>query len=161
MNDPAQLPRPQRPQARLPVRSLAILQRHADVAHRLDHAIAATGFDRREQGVDLPPGGRLGLREDFSPSVSERDKSVLTMVWTDSRARRPARDEARHHAVQMRLVHVERPADLGRRSPAPERLSQFVQNAGLNFANAAKESAHAKFSHSLREFCTANGCQRC
>ena len=62
------------------MRRLAILQRHADVAHRLDDAIAARGVDGLEQGVDLTPGGGLGSREDFSPSVGERDKPVLTMA---------------------------------------------------------------------------------
>src|SRR3984885_14360930 len=87
MDDPTDIPRPQRPQAHFPVRRLTIPQRHADVAHRLDDAIAATGVDRLEQGVDLAPGGGLGSREDFSPGVGERDKPVLAMVWTDSAAR--------------------------------------------------------------------------
>ena len=71
MDDPADIARPQRPQAHLRILRLAIPQRHADVAHRLDDAIAATGVDRLEQGVDLRPGGGFGAqRRLFAPRRS-------------------------------------------------------------------------------------------
>ena len=87
MDDPADIPRPQRPQAHFPVRRLAVPERHADIAHRLDDAIAGSGVDRLEQGVDLAPGGGLGCREDFSPSVGERQQPMFAVIGADLAAR--------------------------------------------------------------------------
>ncbi len=99
------------------------------------------GVDRFEQGVDLRPGGGFGANEDFSPRVGQGQQPMLAMFGADLARQQPARDETSHNAAQMRLVHVERPADLRRGSPALGRLSQFVKNARLRKRQVGRRQA--------------------
>ena len=106
MDDPTDVANPQRPQIHLPGRRLAVPQRPADVAHRLDEAVAPAGVDRFEQGVDLRSRPGLGRGEDPAARVGQQEQPMLAMVRADPACRQPSRDEARHDAAQMRLVHA-------------------------------------------------------
>ena len=141
MDDPAHVPRLQRPQAQLPVRRRAIPQRRADVAHRLDEAIAAARVDRLEQGVDLGPGRGLGCGEHLAAGVGQGEQPMLAMIGADLARRESAREEAGDDAAQMRLVHVERPADLRRGPAALGRLGQFVENPRLRQRQVGRRQA--------------------
>ena len=85
--------------------------------------------DRREQGVDLRPGGGFRRGEGFLAHVGEGQQPMLAVVGADAALHEPAGAETRDDPAQVGLVHAERPADLRRRSPGLGRVRQFVENA--------------------------------
>ena len=128
MDDPADVARLSRRKLMSPSLPSRVVQSGADQAHRLDEASAAAEVDRLEQGVHLRPGGGLGGGEGLAARFGQREQPVLAMIGADAACRQPAGAEPRHDAAQMRLVHLERAADLRRRPAALGRVGQFVEN---------------------------------
>ena len=141
MDDPADVARLELAQAYLCVPGFPAVQGGADVPHRLDEASARAEVDRLDEGVHLRAGGGVRGGEGLTARFGQRQQPVLAMVGADAACRQPAGAEARHDAAQVRLVHVERAADLRRGSASVRRVRQFVEDARLGQRQVGRRQA--------------------